>query len=467
MSLEKHEVVIVGSGFAGIVAANLLADHGVDVLLIDENIHLGGQLLRAIPTVLGEGDGKLRDPLKEAGFRFVEAIRRKKIIVMNQTRILGIYPELEMLAEADERSTFSIKPTVLLLATGARERFLPFPGWTLPGVIAAGAMQVLSKSSGVLPAPRILIGGSGLFLLAAAYECIGHQGQVQAVLEHTALIPKLRMAGQLVRMRLKLGEGARIMSGLLRRRVPMRYRTKILAASGENELREVLTARVNDRGVVSPGSERTYRTSSLAVSYGFVPNVELAQLAGCRLYYEAGRGGWVTAVGETMETSMPNIFAAGEITGVAGAQKAMIEGQIAALAILQRVGRLSEEQCRHPLHRLQRQLRQQLHFGRSFNTLYGPSRHDYRQIPDETVICRCEDVTMGDIRRAVQQGFATPVALKQALRVGMGDCQGRTCTAVILEILAALTDAAPETIPLPTVRPPIKPASTASLANYF
>jgi NADPH-dependent 2,4-dienoyl-CoA reductase/sulfur reductase-like enzyme len=464
MKPKRYDVAIVGSGFSGIVAANRLADHNLNVVLLDENIHIGGQILRTIPERLGAHTASESDKVRKTGFRFIDNIKQKKITVMNQTVVLAIYPERELLVEKDEKRVFTIKPEIILFATGARERFLPFKGWTLPGVISTGAVQVLMKSSGILFSKKILIGGSGLFLFAVAHDFVKNGGRVIGVLEQTPMIGKLALLAQASHQFSKLTEGARYISKLFFSRVPIRHRTKIIEARGDQYLREVLTAKVDQKGAVREGSETIYKTNALAIGYGFTPNIELAQLAGCELEYKEGKGGWVVKVRDDLETSIQNIYAAGEITGIAGALKSLNEGALVALSILKTLGKLDEREFLPQFQRLATQRKHHLRFGNYFNAFYKIPDEAINLIPDETVICRCEDVTMGDIRNALSNGFQTPGAIKRATRIGMGRCQGRICGSVLYDIVAAYTKKPGSKIPLLSVRPPVKPVSLGSLA---
>jgi NAD(P)H-nitrite reductase large subunit len=190
-------------------------------------------------------------------------------------------------------------------------------------------------------------------------------------------------------------------------------------------------------------------------------------MAGCQTEYAAERGGWVVKTAANLETSLPGIFAAGEITGIAGALKSICEGEIAALAILRDQGRTDSLLNEKRLAKLLKERYHHLQFGKYFNLLYRIPAAAYLDIPDDTLVCRCEDVTMGDIKRAVANGYDTPAMLKIALRSAMGDCQGRICGPVIYDILAALTGrSAAEQTPL-KIRPPVKPVSIESLASFL
>jgi NADPH-dependent 2,4-dienoyl-CoA reductase/sulfur reductase-like enzyme/bacterioferritin-associated ferredoxin len=463
MKPKRYDVAIVGSGLAGIVAANTLARYKVNIALIDENIHLGGQILRTVPERLGTPAIFESDMIRRAGFRLIDNVKKRKISVMNRTVVLGIYPERQLLVEENGRSVFIIQPDVILFATGAREKYLPFKGWTLPGVVSTGAVQVLMKGSGVLFSKEILIGGSGPFLSAVAYDYVKNGGRVLGVLDQaplSAYLPLLTMGLHHVS---KLAEGARYVSKLLYAGVRIRHRTRIVQARGEKYLQEVITVKVDRKGNPLEGSERTINARGLAVGYGFAPNIELPLLAGCELEYDQAKGGWVVKVGDDLQTSTPNVYAAGEITGIAGALKSLNEGDIAALSILRVLGKIGEREFLLHFKRLTKQRSHHLKFGAYLNSLYKTRDTAIHQIPDETVICRCEDVTMGEIRRAIREGYHTPGAIKKLTRTGMGRCQGRTCGPILYDIISAHTGKPSADISLLSVRPPIKPVTFDSV----
>jgi NADPH-dependent 2,4-dienoyl-CoA reductase/sulfur reductase-like enzyme len=287
MSQPRVEVLIIGNGFAGIVAANRLAAHGVEVVLLDENMHIGGQLLRQLPERLGSARVYHPDYVKKTGFNFIAALKAKKIIVLNRARVLGIYPGREVLIEENEKKVRTLTAERIILATGAREKFLPFRGWTMPGVLSSGAVQVLIKSSAVLPSRDLVIGGAGVFLYSVAYEALKAGAHVQAVLEQTPMFDKLPLAWQLLYQLPKLSEGARFISKLVLSGVPMRFSTRIIEARGKGALEQVVSAPVDGSGRTVCGKEKIYRTPLLAAGYGFSPNIELAQMAGCQSEYAA------------------------------------------------------------------------------------------------------------------------------------------------------------------------------------
>ncbi len=465
MRHNKYDVVIVGSGLSGIVAANRLADYNLKVLLLDENIHIGGQILRRIPDNLGVATACEPSKVRRIGFRFIESVKKNKVKIMNRTKVLGIQPERELLIEEDKGRTHTITADTILFATGARERFLPFKGWTLPGILSTGAVQILMKSSGVLPAKEIVIAGSGPFLCAVAYEFTRNNGTVVSILEQTMLMDKMPLIGQLLYQFPKYTEGFKYLAKLLISGVPLKYGTQLIEARGDTCLTEVVAARVDRSGRMREGTEKAFKTRALAVGHGFAPNIELPQLAGCQLDYGQDKGGWVVWVNDDLETSIERIYAAGEITGIGGALKSVTEGNLSAVSILHNLGKIGEDEYISHFRRLSRERRHHLAFGKCLNTLYKIPRGAIRSIPDETVICRCEGVRMGDIQKAIANGYDTPGALKRILRVGMGTCQGRICGPVIYDILSAYRGIPAHEIPPFSVRVPVKAVSCGSLIS--
>jgi bacterioferritin-associated ferredoxin len=315
------------------------------------------------------------------------------------------------------------------------------------------------KSSGVLPSGEMLIAGMGPLLLSVAGEFLRNGGTLLSVLDMGGAQDKFLMLTQGFHQFSKITEGALDLARIFLAQVPLHLRTAVVEARGGAELEAVVAARIGKDGAILEGTERIYRTGSLAVGYGFTPNIELAQLAGCAIDHDKAKGGWVVRVGDDLETSVDRVFAAGEITGIAGALKSVHEGELAAYGILRKTGREVDSKR---MARLKRERNRHLRFGKYFNALHRLPSRAILSIPDEATICRCEDVRMGDIRRAVMEGHDTPATLKRALRIGMGNCQGRTCEPIVYDILSALTKKPEKLIPILSARSPVKPVAMRS-----
>lgn len=464
MGREKT-VIIVGAGMAGLAAADLLSAHGVDLLILDENPHTGGQFLR--PRIKRHGRPRLPAPdrTREAGMRISARLRERKVPVLHGARVLGVFPERRLWAADSRDRILELRPAFLILATGARERFLPFPGWTLPGVLSTGAAQILIKGSGVLPARRMTVGGSGPLMLLVAAAAAAAGGRVSAVLDQGSVARKASILNLGPVHWPRLLQGASALARLALARVPVRSSVRILAAEGKDRLERVVAVRIDRSGRAVPGTERVLPTEALAVGYGFAPNVELASQAGCRIVYSEDLGGWAVDVDASMAASGEGIYAAGEATGIAGAAKSLLEGRIAAASILHRLGRMDTAACRRrtdPLHALRRR---ELRYGRFLNRLCRVPAACLRDIPDETVICRCEGVTLGDLRREIRSGAASVDALKKGTRAGMGNCQGRICGPILSEVLAAFTGSGPEAAGSLSARAPVRMVPLGAVAE--
>jgi D-hydroxyproline dehydrogenase subunit alpha len=459
------DVAIIGAGPAGLAAAEVLAGKGLAVRLLDEGPRAGGQLLRR-PTAGPVRTGPLIiDGLRRRGFRLLACLAAKGITIDQGAQVLGIFPDNRLLVHTVDGRVVEMAARRILCATGARERFIPFPGWTLPGVIATGAAQILLKTSGMLPAEAILVGGTGPLPLLLAGQLAAHGGRVKAVLDPSGWEAKYQVLRMLPRHADKLAAAAWLMASLARYRVPMHANRWIVGATGRDRVQAVTVARADRHGSILPDASERYSTDCLAVGFGFVPNIELLLHAGCEAVHLTDRGGWVIRTDERLETSVANVFAAGEVTGIAGGAKSLIEGRLGGLSILDslnKAGRATAVAAER--RRLLRRRHHELVWGAVVNRISRVPARWVSAIPDDTLICRCEDVRMGDLRQRMSEGFDSYVALKKATRCGMGNCQGRICGSIIDDILEVQVGAERSHGNRLSTRSPVKPVSLGALA---
>ncbi len=473
----KYHVVIIGSGIGGLSAVAILKGQGLNILLIDENAHTGGQLLRTSQTVSKPFFKLNPDVMKTKGQALVHKINRsmksiwpgnsiksgQSIDRIHQAQVLGIFNDKRLLVYSNQTDQITeVVAEHIILATGARERYLPFKGWTLPGVMSLGAAQILMKSHGILPGSNTIIAGTSPLMMALTSEILNNRGKVTAVLDENHFRKKLAFLPLIRHHWPKLVEGAFYSAQMALNQVPMKHRTRIVEARGKNKLESVIVAKTSADGRVIPGSKTEYKADTLAIGYGFAPNIELAIQAGCKIEYQEGGGGWVVAAGNGLESSVKSIFPVGEITGIAGAKKSYLQGEIAALSILKKLGKLNQKKR---IKQLQALNNQQTDYAVFFNQLCRLPETVYQNIPDDTLICRCEDITMGTIKNAIHQGFQTTGGLKKATRTGMGRCQGRICGPVIQDIIMALTKKTAEEIGPSLTRAPVKNVSIRSFLH--
>jgi D-hydroxyproline dehydrogenase subunit alpha len=426
---ECFDIVVVGAGPAGIAAAVTAAESGRRVALVDDNPAPGGQIWRSGAH------------LPRAAQRWIARLHRSSVVPLNGWRVFDA-PEPNLLCA--EPSAFSpsahngsapagngvraeLRFTRLILATGARERFLPFPGWTLPNVMGAGALDALVRGGLPIAGRRVVVAGTGPLLLAVSAHLARRRARMVAVCEQASLAQLARFAAYLVFEPAKLVQGA----GYALAMRPARLRTGCwpVAAHGPDRLRAV-TLRQGDK-------QWALDCDYLACGFHLVPNIELPALLGCRI-----AGGFV-AVNELLETSVPGLYCAGEPTGIGGVELALLEGEIAALAASGQTARA--QTLARPRHR-------KLAFVRALERACALNPQ-LRSLPaEDTLVCRCEDVPFAALRN--RSGWREA---KLHTRCGMGPCQGRICGTATEFLFGWNAD---------SVRPPIFPALVANLAVH-
>jgi NADPH-dependent 2,4-dienoyl-CoA reductase/sulfur reductase-like enzyme len=412
MHRQRHDcdVLIVGAGPAGLAAAYRAAQGGRSVTVVDDNPDVGGQIWRGEPAA------------REAQVWF-ERIRSAGIKRITGARVFE-QPEAGKLLAETSGGACELTFASLVLATGARERFLPFPGWTLPNVMGAGGLQALAKTGLPVAGKKIVVAGSGPLLLAVATYLREHGAEVLFIAEQASsrrlarfglgLIEHGGKSSQVLSLRRQL-KGVRYLSGCW-----------ITAAHGGEKLESVTLQRGGKRWEVA--------CDYLACGFHLVPNLELAELLGCKI--EDG----AVNVDEFQQTTVPQIYAAGESTGIGGLELSLIEGEIAGLAI---VG--DQEGARRLFPTREKQRR----FAGLLNRTFALRDELKTLVEPETIVCRCEDVVFERLR-----AHDSWRAAKLQTRCGMGPCQGRICGSAV-EFLFGWK---PE-----SVRPPILPVRVESL----
>jgi NADPH-dependent 2,4-dienoyl-CoA reductase/sulfur reductase-like enzyme len=421
------DVAVVGGGPAGVAAASRAAEEGAEVVLLDENAAAGGQIYRRRPgEAPPERFGRWMDRLARSGARTVAGAAVYEGFAGNGRWRLFARREDE---PGGESPVVEVSARRVVLATGAREIFLPFPGWTLPGVMGAAGAQALWKSGAALAGRRVVAAGSGPLLLAAAASLAKAGAALELVAEQAPPRALAALVGALAAAPERLLEAARYRAAFLE--TPYAAGWWVAEARGRGRLESV---------VVTDGEDSTEIPCDLAaVGWGLVPNRELPALLGCSIEGGAAR------VSESQESTVPGVFCAGETCGVAGVDVALAEGEIAGAAAAgawrpERPSSRALLRARAVGRRLARAM------DRAFRL-----RPELRSLPrPDTVVCRCEDAAAGSVARCGGSREA-----KLAARAGMGPCQGRVCGPALAFLFGWDSD---------TVRPPAQPASLAQLA---
>ncbi|MGA7410783.1 MAG: FAD/NAD(P)-binding oxidoreductase [Bryobacteraceae bacterium] len=418
MTLSKVDIVVVGAGPAGIAAACSAATTGSSVVVFDDNPGAGGQIWRGMGAAASEAGESARSWLR----RF----QRSGASLQSGSRVIGHGPAARSLLVESEQGAHVVRYRRLILATGARELFLPFPGWTLPNVFGVGGIQALAKSGLSVETKRVVVAGTGPLLLAVAAYLRAHGAQVSLIAEQASFRTLAGFAQHLLRFPGKISEAVQLESKLIG--VPYHWGAWVESAAGDRRVQSV---------AIRSGNRRWSEPCDyLAVAFGFYPNLELPLLLGCTLR------GTTVMVDALQRTTVEDVYCAGEPTGIGGVDLALAEGEIAGYAA---AGLLDKALSRQPARDRWRR------FAVALEAAFAP-RPELRSLAQaDTIVCRCEDVTWGRIQAQTSWRSA-----KLHARCGMGPCQGRVCGPAV-EFLKGWG--------AESVRPPIFPTSIGNLTE--
>ena len=413
------EVVVVGAGPAGLAAAYRAAQAGLRVVVVDDSPAAGGQIWR----------GEQAKPASREAQAWFEKLRSVDIQLIAGARVFQQPSVGTLLAETPE-GVSELNYDKLVLATGARERFLPFPGWTLPNVMGAGGLQALVKTGLPIEGKRVVVAGSGPLLLAVAAYLRSHGAEVLLIAEQAPALRMARFGLGLIGQRGKLREAWKLRRDLSRggataRRGKPKYLSGcwVVAAHGEQKLESVTLSR---GGKIA--------CDYLACGYHLVPNLELGELLGCVVENGSVR------VDQFQQTNVANVYSAGETTGIGGLELSLVEGEIAGLAIADK-----HDEARKLFSARDQHSRFAARLNRTFAL-----RDELKQLPaPETIVCRCEDVTIAQLT-----AHDSWRAAKLQTRCGMGPCQGRVCGGAVEFLFGWRAE---------SVRPPVLPVRIDSL----
>ncbi|MFF3311787.1 FAD/NAD(P)-dependent oxidoreductase [Streptomyces sp. NPDC004082] len=438
---ERPRLAVIGAGPAGLAAALAAAAHGVDVTLVDSAREAGGQFFRRPePGLEAHRSGAPRQHRRtwRRLARGLAAHQRTGAITFLRDHHVWLVERavpggtgrpgvrrprsfrVHALLGPGQEESVAVRADAVLLATGGYERVLPFPGWTLPGVVTAGGAQAMLKGALVVPGRTAVVAGTGPLLLPVATGLAAAGVGVAALVESAGPGAFARRARAFAAHPAKLAEGAGHAVRLLRHRTPLLTRHTVVEAHGADRLAAVTVAALDADGRVRPGSGRRILCDTLAVGHGMLPHTDLAEALGCRC--DATR----VHVDDEQRTDVPGVWAAGESTGIGGAALALAEGHIAGRSAAARLT------GREPDPRLWRAAAKsrtaQREFFTALDSVCAPPAHWPDLVTDDTVVCRCEEVTGGAIREAVDGLGAGDVrTVKLLTRAGMGWCQGRMC----------------------------------------
>ena len=447
------QFVIVGAGPAGMRAAEQLVAAGQRPVVIDEAPRHGGQIYRQPPAVLQR---ERRDLYGFEAGRASAVLDRFEALLPQidhrpDTLVWQIEADTLQLLHAGRNRT--LRYDALILATGATDRVLPFPGWTLPGVYTLGAAQVALKHQGCLIGPRVVFAGTGPLLYLVAWQYASHGGQVAAVLDTAPASAKLRAAPQLLTRPAVAAKGAYFMARLRLMGVPMHSGVTLLGAEGGGRV-SALTWRTN-------GTAHTTACDAIGFGHGLRAETQLADLAGCTFDYSEIEQAWLPTRDAAGRTSVRGVYLAGDGAGILGADAAELSGARAALAALEDLG---QPVSTNRAARIEREMHPQLRFRVGLATAFALPARWAQDAPDELIVCRCEEISAGELRACVREtGTHELNRLKALTRIGMGRCQGRMCAPGAARLLAEATGCPLKDVGRLRGQAPVKPLPVALL----
>ncbi|GAA2075303.1 NAD(P)/FAD-dependent oxidoreductase [Actinomadura alba] len=474
-----RDLAVIGAGPAGLAAAVTAAATGLRVVLVDAGARPGGQYFRHPPDTLAGPRGAARHGWAE--FARLRDELAGHVAAGRITHLAGhaVWHVEAHSEEADARFTLhlggtgsvavssgavrEVRARALVIAAGAHDRPLPFPGWDLPGVLTAGGAQALLKGSLVVAGRRVVVAGTGPFLLPVAAGLASAGARVEGVFEANRPGRFARHGARVLRNAGKLAEGAGYAAVLLRHRVPYRVGHAIVAAHGDDAVESVTVARLDRDWTPVRGGERVIECDAVAVGYGFTPQLEIPVELGCATRVDAD-GSLVVVVDAAQRTSVPGVYAAGETTGVGGAPLALTEGRLAGQAVAAALGAPPARPSRRLLARRAR-LRA---FAATLHDAYAVRPGWAGWLRPDTLVCRCEEVPYGRLDEAVRElGAIDPRAAKLISRAGMGWCQGRICGYPTACLTARIRKRAPDVADLTGLarRPLAQPVRLGDLAE--
>ncbi|MDA8962077.1 2Fe-2S iron-sulfur cluster-binding protein [Congregibacter sp.] len=447
------DVLIVGAGAGGLNAATAASRAGAAVLVLDERKVAGGQYFKQAAT-----DVSVLDTQQASGARLLADARASGARLMSGVEIWGAFAGPLLYATAADGAPLILRPKQLIIATGAYERPRMVPGWTLPGVMTTGAAQTLWRSYRSLPGKRIAVCGSGPLNLQVALELAKGGAEICMLAESAAspyTRPVLALGLFLAGPRLALS-GLKILLGLARRQIPVHYQSVLVVVE---QLAEGQGLRATFRG---PKGEFTRELDALCMNDGFEPQNEILRLLGAELQYDEKFGHFRCTRDDSFQTSISNVYAIGDCCGLGGAPAAESEGKIAGASAALACG-VATSSADDAVSGARRALRKAQGFQKRLWKLHDPGAGSLEDVSDDTIVCRCEEISLGQFRAGLAGDTAHIGALKLATRAGMGCCQGRYCGPVAARLVAQSSGQTLSDYSYFAPRVPIKPVSIAAL----
>jgi len=455
-----YDLVIIGDGPAGMAAAINAEKYGLSILVMGEQHSPGGQIYRNIEKIDSDIENIL-GPDYSKGKSLIKEFHKADIDYLLEAEVSHLQAEsgvvVGYISDGDARH---LRARRIIIAAGARERPVAIPGWTLPGVMATTAVDILLKSNRITPDGDTVLAGSGPLLILIATHLISSGTTIRAVLDTTPFsnyLFSLRQFPEALLAFKTLYKGLQMLQKIRRSGIPVYGNVKYLAAQGSHSVEYIRFQ--------SGGRTRQVKANTLFLHNGLVPDTQLSLLLDCEHEWYDIQRYWKPAVDEWGNTSVNGVGIAGDAAGIAGAIIAEISGYLAGLEAAFALKKISEQERDLKAKPLRKKLAKETHIRPFLDTLYKPNPDLLVPRDSNTIVCRCEDVTVDQIRKSLADGLLDPNQVKIQTRSGMGPCQGRMCGLTVSEMITdyAMVDIAD--VGFLRIRPPVKPITLEQLSN--
>lgn len=454
MDNKHYDVVIIGSGPAGIMSAIKLQNDDLKVILIDDSFSLGGQFYKNVQKNQDEKNKKLFGPEYSNGVELINKLDLNKIVYKCNASVWSIDKSSNIYYSQDNKSHV-INAKKIIIAVGSQERPYALKGWDKPGVLSATSAQIMLKESSLIKDDAVFVGSGPLFYYVIS-QYIDAGAKIKTIIDTT---PKINYFKSLKHLPKALKKASILFKGLgfllkfRKHNIKVHQFVKDVEFIGENRLQKIKF------------DNKTVETNLAFIHNGLVPNINLQLQAGCDYEYCNKKNSIDIKVDEFKQSSVNNIFVIGDSQSIKGVEVALIEAKIASLKILYDFNKITEASLHERLNKYENELIEVSSIRDFLNSLYLPSKEILQVNNDETIVCRCEEVKKIDIVKSLKIDAKGLNTIKTFTRCAMGNCQGRFCGLSLLEIVAKQTNKNIEELKYLNIRSPIRPVRIEELAN--
>ena len=434
--IKKVDLVVLGAGPAGVAAANVASKEGAEVVIIDENSSAGGQIYRAPPNEFQPQNSFKSDEFRE-GEKQRNILKNSNVKALFKHRVWSVSSDL-VVSTVGPNGLSSWHARSLIIANGALERIIPFPGWTIPGVIGLAASTILLKSQYVLPGQSTVVAGCGPLLIAVANGIIKSGGKVSAIIDLNSKSDWIKAFPRLLSRPDQLFKGMSWFANIMKAGIKLYGGHAVTNTKQVDNVLRISIAPINSAGsILDSKNQKIVEGDCLAIGHGLFPSTEITRLLKAKHIYDPLKGGWVPLIDDDFRSSIPGVYIAGDATGISGAFSAVQKGRIAGMAAVRDLNVMSSQKYKAKIKSELIILKKNENFGKAAVRLMKFRPELIQTITSETIVCRCEDVFRSEIDEAIESGARDMNQLKAWTRCGMGPCQGRTCSEAIEAILAS------------------------------